>query len=84
MRSAVQQLQPYPADQSQDFSCLVEEMDWKTELSSQERMLLIKEQIRLKPSFKGFSEREVLESLIIQTCKKYVLSVDSTGRGWWT
>ena len=52
--------------QNQDFSCLVE-MDWETELSSQERMLLIKEQIRLKPSFKGFSEREVLEILIIQT-----------------
>jgi hypothetical protein len=40
---------------------------------------LTKEQIRLKPRFKGFSESEVLDTLIIQTCKKYILAVDREG-----
>ena len=54
-------------------------MDWETEQSSQELVHLIKEQIRLKPSFNGFSESEVLETLIIQTCKRYILAIDREG-----
>ena len=88
-------LQPYPADgptipdlaaaalrliyQSQDFSSLVEEVDWEKEQSSKELVHLIKEQIRLKPSFKGFSEGEELETLIIQTGKKYIHAGDREG-----
>ena len=88
-------LQPYPADgptisqlaaealklvsQSQDFSSLVEETDWENEQSSQALVHLVKEQIRLKPSFKGFSEKEVLETLIIQTGKKYIIAEDREG-----
>ena len=88
-------LKPYPKDgpscsklattalklvqQSMDFATLVDECDWESQQSSQGILQLIREQIRFKPSFSGFSELEVLETLIIQTGKKYIQAVDQQG-----